>query len=363
MYWIFVFLFFSFKVEVVYSNGRRFWLINSVKICLDSFFMSIYEIYMSGRAMKYIVTIIFLFILMPSNALADEKLDIVKRFYSPIFDQVLGDIDVFSTSAFSSEDDKLKKLIPKKIYPKNVFDKEKVKQIAYQTIAGSLTLPRAKKLEVFSSTRLSKVVFEAFNISIKEDKEFTAVTREMLNDHDVKALQSELFSVLTLDDLNEINASMADVGKKMLLASLIFYSQEVKAYYKNKRFGKKDKRLCAYSFKNKNDLLSVPVCLAGHKAKHYESSMNVAALHWQGRFMAGERDVEEAKSIYRTLLKKDKTGEAHYYLGILMKNAPAESDTKEKSFCFLVESGKRGYSRARSTLIDFSASFKAVNCK
>ncbi|GAB1269377.1 hypothetical protein NBRC116493_26300 [Aurantivibrio infirmus] len=307
--------------------------------------------------------IFFLCLLLIINPVhADEKRDIVKGFLAPLFEVLRPKIEeMMKASLPIVERDAT---FPKELRPDVLFNFDTVIELAYDITAEEITLEQAKLIELLMSSTLGEIVMEAIKHTAEGGDNPGNAFETVLATYDLEKLEEE-FSQLELaeNDLKSINVITNGLKDKLIMAGVNNIVNEIHQYYEDRPFGKIDRNLCMKAVEKRVVLYSVAVCEAGYRAKDYQASLGFAKTKWQGALPVSARDIDAAKSIYKSLLKKDTTGEAHYFLAMLSKNTGDPAYSIEELHCMMKKSQNSGYEDASSALRDFAHVADTASCR
>jgi hypothetical protein len=318
---------------------------------------------MQKRKQMMKISLAFILILLSASAFSQSKREHVERAFGPIVETTLSNFElIWARLGMEADNKEFNKVVPADIRPKKLLDKARIADIAYGTIEQSMTEEEIINVYRMYQTEIGKITLKAVSESLKTGQPVNILMEQMMTQADSVAIEKEVEAMFTREQVNQIGASTQGLGEKLQQAGIEHVSNEINAYYAGRKFGKKDVTLCVTATELKRDLYAIPVCKIGHDAGAHKASLALASLHWQGRYQRGQRDIAQAKTIYRSILNQDESGEAAYMLGMLIKNAPEQGETLAQSFCSIKQAQNKGYAQAASVLNEFPSSFQDLAC-
>lgn len=304
-----------------------------------------------------------------ANSVADEKNEMIRESLEPIANHAVSNLSqVFKNrniDDFSAAGD-LASYVPKEIYLKNVFSEENLKELFYRSVSKRSTYKDARTMQVlFGETAIGKAMSGGMGeLYQKHNLNVVAYVNDLLSRDRSGELKKDLFNFIDVDDLKSIQRLFEDVGRNLVSDGHLFVYEKVSQLYSRKKISEKDIRLCYFFSEGEYSYASysIPICDSAHIVGDFRASMLVARSYYQGVGEIRSRNIEKAKEIYRSILDKDDGGEAHYYLGMLMKNTPRLNADIVDSYCFLKKSSSLGFERAERVLNEFESSIKSHGC-
>lgn len=185
---------------------------------------------------------------------------------------------------------------------------------------------------------------------------------EGLTQEQLIAYEKQLTDAVPPERIETIFHRMKGMRELVMRNGVDYYRNQIYAYYRSKPFTEQDSQLCEDLFTSKKDLYAIAICDVGAEHKDYRSTFITAKLYWEGRGFLRPQDIEYAISILHDLIWDDQTGEATYYLGMLLKNYHLYNDNPTSGYCYLKRAESFGYRRATEALGEFTHT-ESIRCK
>lgn len=185
---------------------------------------------------------------------------------------------------------------------------------------------------------------------------------EGLTPEQIRYYENQLTSIVPLPRIKEMFDRIQGVGQAMSQIGLGSFKNYIYKYYRSRPFTETESKLCEDLFNLNKAVYAIAVCDAGRENKDYRSTLYTAKLYWQGRNFLRPQNIDYAIELLEGLALDDKTGEANYYLGMLLKNKATDQMGQVNSYCSFKRAEKLGYQEASSMLAEFDSDLNA-SCK